>query len=319
MQLYPGLHRIETTFPPNNLWLYLLQGEDSVVLVDSGCRTTPDEVIYPYLATIGCPPKALTHLIITHAHADHFGGNAAIKAMSPQVQIWAHKLEQPYLESTDYLIQEWYQAQFARIHGFGLPNALGDWMRGFIGPNVKVDVTVQSGESLELGNGWFIEIIHTPGHMPGHIALWDKTHRCAIIGDALLGRGVPGMDHVIHSPPPYFEIEPYLHAIAVIEALEPELLVSCHYPDYRDEAIATFLAECRQFVDDGHSAVLDTLALANEPLNFKQVIQGLDVRLGPYPDPEIAWMAPANAHLRYLEQQGAIQIVEPGPPRKWQV
>lgn len=319
MQLYPGLHRIKTTFPPNNLWLYLLQGKEAVVLVDSGCQTTPTQVIYPYLAQIGLSPRALTHLIITHAHADHFGGNAALKAASPQIQLWAHKLEQPFLESTDYLIRFWYQAQFETVHGFGFPDVVGDWMRSFIGPNVPVDVTLQGGERLKLDDDRYIEIIHTPGHMPGHIILWEPAQRCAIMGDALLGRGVPGIDGIIHSPPPYFEIEPYLSAVTSVESLQPELLVSCHHPDYRGEAIAAFLAECRSFVADGNNAVLDTLAAASKPLSLKEIIQGLDARLGPYPDPQLAWLAPAHAHVQYLEQQQAIQVIEPGPPRMWRI
>lgn len=317
MEIYPGLHRIATVFPPNNHWLYLLRGSKAAILVDSGCKDTPGEVIYPYLAEICLAPEALTHLIITHAHADHFGGNAAVKARSPGVQILAHTLEVPYAESVDRLVQEWYQGQFVRVHGFGFPDSICNWMRGFIGPDVKVDVALQGGDRIDLGDGWQIEVVHTPGHMPGHITLWDAAHRCAIMGDALLGRGVPGRDGVIHSPAPYFEVEPYLQAVAAVEALKPELILSAHYPDLRGDAVPAFLADCRAFVDDCNNAILDTLAEAAGPVDLRQVIRGVDAHLGPYADPEVAWLAPINGHMRYLEAQRAVQVADVGRPRRW--
>lgn len=317
MELYPGLHRIATTFPPNNLWLYLLRGKDAAILIDSGCNTTPDAVIYPYLAELGMAPQELTHLVVTHAHADHFGGNAAVKARSPNVKLVAHVLEQPFIESTEHLLGEWYQGQFVRLHGFGFSDEICEWMRGFIGPNVGVNMPLTGGEHIALDDEWEVEIVHAPGHMPGHIIVWDAAHGCAIIGDALLGRGVAGMNGIIHSPPPYFEVESYLNTIAVIEALQPELIVSAHYPDKRGDQVPAFIRDSRAFVEDCNAAVPDVFAGARQPMSLKEIISGVDARLGPFDTPDAAWLAPVNAHLLDLETRGAVRVAEPGPPRRW--
>lgn len=319
MELYPGLHRIATTFPPNNLWLYLLRGKDAVILIDSGCNTTPDAVIYPYLADIGVAPEAVTHLVITHAHADHFGGNAAVKARTPNVKLLAHILEQPYIENSECLLRDWYQEQFKRKHGFGFSDEICDWMSSFIGPNVQVDMSLEGGERIALNDELRIELVHAPGHMPGHVIAWDAAYRCAIIGDALLGRGVAGMNGNIHSPPPYFEVEPYLRTIAAIEALQPELIVSAHYPDKHGDQASAFISESRAFVHDCSAVVLDTFTQERRPLSLRQIIAGADMRLGPYDGPEMAWLAPVNAHLLDLEARGIIQVTEAGSPRQWMI
>ena len=45
--------------------------------------------------------------------------------------------------------------------------------------------TVRSGDVLRCGH-WDLEVMPTPGHTPGHCALWEPRSRTAFLGDAVL-------------------------------------------------------------------------------------------------------------------------------------
>src|SRR5690348_6310169 len=96
IELLPGLYQIDTTLGGNRLALYLLRGERTL-LVDSGVHDTPESAIFPALAEAGLPER-IDLLLISHADADHHGGNAAIRAHAPGTVIMCHELDRPRVE-----------------------------------------------------------------------------------------------------------------------------------------------------------------------------------------------------------------------------
>lgn len=50
--------------------------------------------------------------------------------------------------------------------------------------NVDVDIELNDGDKFDCC-GW-VEIIETPGHMPGHISIYIKESKILIAGDALV-------------------------------------------------------------------------------------------------------------------------------------
>src|SRR3954462_8129267 len=74
-EVVPGLHRID--LGPVNA--YLLDTGDGPVLIDTGFPG--DELrILGALAELALPPNGLRHIVLTHAHPDHVGGAAALRA-----------------------------------------------------------------------------------------------------------------------------------------------------------------------------------------------------------------------------------------------
>ena len=58
MEVAPGIHRIESVLGPRPFSQYLLRGERTL-LVDTGVKETPGEVILPWLASAGIDPGEL--------------------------------------------------------------------------------------------------------------------------------------------------------------------------------------------------------------------------------------------------------------------
>src|SRR3954454_14226560 len=131
------------------------------VLVDSGSGSVPSDAdVQTFLAAEGVDPGELAWLVLTHFHADHAGGAAALQR-DAGVRIAAHAAEAALVNARD-------------------PRACDARWLGFpVGP-YAVDRALTDGELVE-----GLEVVHTPGQTPGHIALWLAEERIAITGDLL--------------------------------------------------------------------------------------------------------------------------------------
>ena len=109
---------------------------------------------------------------------------------------------------------------------------LRDWIP--VMPSIGQPTTrVHGGEKFDAGGrSW--EILHTPGHSPGHICIWSA-------GDRLLCSG----DHLLKSisPPVTFErgferdpMGSYLESLRLVELLEPALVLPGHGETFTDGA-----------------------------------------------------------------------------------
>lgn len=126
----------------------------------------------------------LEKLLLTHAHVDHVGGTLAI----------ARRLNLPILgpQEGDAF---WLDAlpDQARMYGFPPAEAF------------RPDHWLHDGDTVELGELRF-QVIHCPGHTPGHVVFYEPESRHAFVGDVLfqgsIGRtDFPRGDHraLIHA------------------------------------------------------------------------------------------------------------------------
>jgi glyoxylase-like metal-dependent hydrolase (beta-lactamase superfamily II) len=63
---------------PADCNVYAVDTGDGVVLVDSGTGLSADDLL-DHLAGHGFRPDQVTHILLTHLHADHSGGAAALR------------------------------------------------------------------------------------------------------------------------------------------------------------------------------------------------------------------------------------------------
>jgi glyoxylase-like metal-dependent hydrolase (beta-lactamase superfamily II) len=109
---------------------------------------------------------------------------------------------------------------------------LRDWLP--VMPSVaRPSRLLDGGEQFTVG-GRTWEVVHTPGHSPGHVCLWNAEARLLCSGDHLLQ---------IVSPPVTFErgFEPdpmgsYLESLDRVRDLAPELVLPGHGTPFRDGA-----------------------------------------------------------------------------------
>ena len=108
----------------------------------------------------------LEKILVTHAHMDHAG---AVADLAEQKHI---PIEGPHKEE-----QFWIDNLPEQGKMFGLGDA--QTYRTF-----TPDRWLDDGDTLTVGNQT-IEVIHCPGHTPGHLVFFDPKERLAIVGDVL--------------------------------------------------------------------------------------------------------------------------------------
>ena len=279
-EIAPGIHRIEEDLGPRFMAQYLLCGSERTLLVDTGLSQTWAEAIAPYMESIGLELEALDELFISHADVDHIGSNRALHERSPRTRISCGELDRRWVESNEAILAENYR--WFEPYGFTLGDDVLAFIAQELGGDAPVDLGLVGGETISLGPGQRWEVLSLPGHTLGHMGLWHAGERTAIIIDAVLAKGVCDRAGALLIPPRIYDLQGYRRTIASIRALQPELLLTAHYPVMDRAAALDFLDVADGFCDDVVRITQD-VASAGQP-NLRAVVEAIDAGIGPYPE-----------------------------------
>lgn len=145
---------------------YLVLGEENF-LVDTGMPGKTKE-LEKGLEQIGKDPRDITKIIITHHHFDHIGSLDKIKKLTGAT-VEVHGDDWPYI--TGEKINE------------------GPALMGFLVKLMNILYRIKPVEKeIVLNDGDKIgeyTVIHTPGHTPGSICLYNPKNKVLFVGDNL--------------------------------------------------------------------------------------------------------------------------------------
>jgi glyoxylase-like metal-dependent hydrolase (beta-lactamase superfamily II) len=293
-EIGPGIHRIESDLGSRFMAQYLLVGEDRTVLVDTGLARTPDEALAPAIEAARAEPDLI---VISHADLDHCGGNRRMRERYPNALLACHELDRRWIESNDAILAENYSWQAP--YGIDVPDADGRReILADLGGDAPIDFGLRGGETIRLGPGWRLEILHLPGHTFGHIGLWDPDDRVAIIIDAALSDGIYDRAGNKLIPPRYYDAGAYRETIRRIRALEPKLLLTAHYPVMGRDDACEFCDRSLACVDDVEAVVREGVAAGETGL--RALVERVNERVGPFPEYTTEIAAGVRSHLAAL-------------------
>jgi hydroxyacylglutathione hydrolase len=149
---------------------YLILGDD-VLIVDSGV-TGAERLLLDRIKAHGYMPSDVKAIVHTHAHPDHMGSSKRLKELT-DCSVLIHEAEAEWLERPER------QYEQRPVPGFFT----------LVGGGVKPDRTLTDGDVVEMGKVGSLQVIHTPGHSPGSIALFHEKSGSLFLGDAV---PVPG-------------------------------------------------------------------------------------------------------------------------------
>jgi glyoxylase-like metal-dependent hydrolase (beta-lactamase superfamily II) len=279
MEVAPGVHRLEFTVGAKLIAMYLLAG-DHLILVDSGLPSTPEELYLPAIRELGRRPEEVRLLVITHADADHIGGNSAARRLFSNALIACHARDQRWCSDPAVITAERYDG--FTPYGLRYDQAVFDMLASWMGPAEPMDLLLQGGERLRLAAADWLTVYHVPGHTPGHLCLYNPANRYALIADAIFGLSQVDTEGNWSAPPPYTSVDAYRGTLQTLAALEIDLLLTCHYPVMRGEAVRQFVEESRRFVDLADEVTRRLLRGADGPLTLAEAIDRADPLLGPF-------------------------------------
>jgi glyoxylase-like metal-dependent hydrolase (beta-lactamase superfamily II) len=274
-EIADGIYRIESDLGQRFMCQYLIAGRDRALLVDTGLADTPAAVIDPYLSRVGLEAD---FVLISHADNDHVGGNRAFRDAHPHTIFLCHELDRRWVESNETLVRENYGWHAA----YGFPPMPSAELLASMSGDSPVDLGLAGEETIRLDAGRLVEVLHLPGHTPGHLGLWDERTRSAIVIDAVLADGIYDRAGRKLIPPRYYDLTALRETIARLEALRPELLLTAHYAVLERGEALEWLAAGRAFVDDVERVVRD--APDAERGDLWALTRRVDAILGPFPE-----------------------------------
>ena len=115
------------------------------------------------LTEVATRKLTLEKILLTHGHLDHVGAADALR----------NRLGIP-IEGPERAEQFWLDLLPQQAQMFGFPPAL----------SFTPDRWLDDGDTVEVGSLRF-EVLHCPGHTPGHVVFFERGAQLAFVGDVL--------------------------------------------------------------------------------------------------------------------------------------
>lgn len=128
-----------------------------------GAVVDPGGDVSRILNAVNANRVTLEKILVTHGHIDHAGAVAELAA----------RLSLP-IEGPQREDQFWIDGMPAQSRMFGFPN-----VRAF-----TPDRWLEQGDTVSVADVE-MEVLHCPGHTPGHVVFFYRKGRLAIVGDVL--------------------------------------------------------------------------------------------------------------------------------------
>ena len=310
------IHRIPLEVFPN-FWayVYVVQKDPYCVLIDTGSGTdSSHENLLSGFQQAGIRLSDLTHILLTHAHIDHFGGLSKLRPMT-DAKIGAHELD---LQTVAH-----HEARLAligrRLASFLAETGLAEETREHIlsiyrfskviYQSVPVDFTFEAAD-MQLGP---FEFIHLPGHCPGHVAI--RLDDVIFCGDMVVQGVTPHLSP--ESINPYSGLDHYLDSLSRLQhwAKHARLILNGHNEPIMD--LSAQIESTKQNIVRRISKAMDSLG---ESLTIEEICKAIYGEMSGYS--QLLVIEKTGAYVEYLYEHGMIEIanpdeLEPGKPARY--
>lgn len=314
-----SVHRIQIPipFPLKQVNAFYIHDSEPT-LIDTGINTDEAyEVLSHGIEKAGGNIKGLRRIIITHCHIDHVGLAGRAKKES-NAEVWLHKwdINKIYRGDDDNFKSkaDIYRDFFISAGIPGGPidaalNSMYERFRNFFG--ILIGENALEGGEIFKFDDFELEIIHTPGHSPGSVCLYNRQTRDIFSGDTLLEE--VSSNPVAEITPPengqvYQSLHIYQKSLAALRELDINRVAPGHgseFSNHRDridqlfrhhkERRSQLLELLREYPErEGKKYPMTQFTLSGQ---LFPDLKGFDIFLG---------ISEVRGHLEILEKDGLV-------------
>jgi glyoxylase-like metal-dependent hydrolase (beta-lactamase superfamily II) len=299
------VHRLPLeVFPHFWAYVYILQKDEFCMLIDAGSgMDSSHQNLVEGLQSAGLQPSDLSHIFLTHAHIDHYGGLSRLRPLT-RAMIGAHEL--------DVQAVAHHEARLAlisrRLASFLAETGLAEEQRDQLlsiyrftkamYQSVPVDFTYEAAD-MKLGP---LEIVHLPGHCPGHVAL--RLDDIVFCGDMVVEGVTPHLSP--ESINPYSGLDHYLGSLARLQtwARDSRLVLNGH-----NEVIIDLPAQIRLTKENILRRMSRGVEALGESLTIGEICIAIYGETNGYN--QLLVIEKTGAYVEYLYEYGLIEITNP--------
>jgi glyoxylase-like metal-dependent hydrolase (beta-lactamase superfamily II) len=251
------------TLPPATHTNTLIVGGDRLLVIEPASPHADEQArLEALLEQLRAEGRSLAGIVLTHHHVDHVGHAERLR----------DRLATPILA---------HPATAARL-------------------DFAVDQTIDEGWSLALGDGARVAALHTPGHAPGHLVIWEQQSGIAHVGDLVAGQGT-----ILVDPSDDGDMAVYLDSLRRMGDLAEQhgsaVFVPAHGPVQRDGPAITRHYVAHRLAREAKIRKAVVEQGARDSLEIARLAYA-DTPGAPLP---LAQMA-VEAHLRKLIREGEL-------------
>lgn len=213
-ELISGIHQVDGV---NANSYIVVENDGSLTLIDSGMPKDGKKILDYVKSGMSKNASDVKTIVLTHSHVDHVRGAAALKNATG-AKIVIHQLDADYLSGKKKMIA---------------PKGAIGFIFGMVSPLMSF-TPVEADQKLNEGDmAGSLTVIHTPGHTPGSISLYNQERKVIFVGDTI--RYANGK---IEGPPAAFtqDVEQAAKSVEKISGYDFDVMLSGHGEPLRSNA-----------------------------------------------------------------------------------